>query len=152
MSIDWQVKTFDELSLSQLYAILKLRNEVFILEQKCYFPDIDNNDQHALHLFAINAQSTVAAYCRLLPPSLSHEQVSIGRVVTNPEMRKLELGKELVKRGIVESHRLFPGQTIAIGAQVYLLSFYESFGFIQLGESHLEDGIAHIKMILKSGL
>ena len=73
MSIDWQVKTFDELSLSQLYTILKHRNEVFILEQKCYFLDLDNNDQHALHLFAINAQSTVAANCKLLAPSLSHE-------------------------------------------------------------------------------
>ncbi len=146
MSVSWQAKTFDELALSQLYAILKLRNEVFVIEQRCYFPDIDNYDQHAMHLFATDAQNTIAAYCRILPPGSTYEQASIGRVVINPKLRKLGLGKELVRRGIVECRRLFPGQTIAIGAQVYLLSFYESLGFTRLGDNYLEDGIAHAKM------
>lgn len=129
----------------QLYAILQLRNAVFVVEQACVFQDADDKDQGSYHLMGFDGD-TLVAYTRLLPPGLGYEQMSIGRVVTAPTARRFGAGKELMKRSIETLYALFGNGSIKIGAQLYLKRFYESFGFYQVGASYLEDGIAHIYM------
>ena len=144
----WTIKKFDELTLDELYRILQLRNEVFVVEQNCVYNDIDGKDQPAWHLMAIE-DDKVVAYTRILPPGLSYNDPSIGRVVTTPSKRRSGLGKELMKRSIEACEKHFGKTSITLSAQVYLQSFYESLGFIVVGEQYLEDGIPHIKMSRK---
>ena len=144
--INWFCKSFQTLSPSELYSILQLRNEVFIVEQNCVYQDCDDKDIQSYHLMAWQ-QNKLIAYTRLMPPGVSYEQISIGRVVTSPSVRGKNIGKELMKRSIAEVHSLFGNTAIKIGAQFYLKLFYESLGFIQVSEIYLEDGIDHIKML-----
>jgi ElaA protein len=144
--ITWHCKAFQTLSPSELYCILQLRNEVFIVEQKCIYQDCDDKDPQSYHLMGWQ-QNKLIAYTRLIPAGLSYEQISIGRVVTSPLVRRKNIGKELMKKSIEEVHSLFGKTPIKIGAQFYLKLFYESFGFKQVSEIYLEDGIDHIKMI-----
>lgn len=146
MSIQWILKKFEELSPSQLYAILQLRNEVFVVEQSCVFQDADDKDQDSYHLMGFYNNKLVA-YTRLLPKGLAYEQASIGRVVTSPTVRRSGAGKELMQKSIEASHMLFGKQPLKIGAQLYLKKFYESFGFQQISDVYLEDGIEHIYML-----
>lgn len=139
-------KSFEELTPRELYAIIKLRNEVFVVEQQCIFQDADDKDQYCHHLMLWN-DNTLAAYARLVPAGISYPEVSIGRIVTAPAFRKQSLGKRLVTAAIEKSQELFGTQPIKIGAQLYLLHFYESFGFKQSGFIYLEDGIEHIEML-----
>ena len=144
--IDWSLKTFDELSAKEMYEILKLRSEVFVVEQNCVFLDMDDRDQLAHHLQGrINGQ--LAAVVRILPPGLAYDEPSIGRVVSSPLFRRKGVGIELMKKAIEETLSLYGQVAIKIGAQLYLKKFYESFGFIQCSETYLEDDIPHIKMI-----
>lgn len=146
MQIDWQLKTFDELTPHQLYAILHLRNEVFVVEQNCVFQDADNNDQYARHLMGWYHQQLIA-YTRLVPAGTIYQQASIGRVVTSPQVRHMGVGKILLQQSIETIYQLFGKVDIKIGAQLYLKKFYESFGFAQISNVYMEDGIEHIYML-----
>lgn len=146
MQIQWMLKKFEELTPYQLYALLQLRNEVFVVEQHCVFQDADNRDQNSYHLMGFNNNKLIA-YTRLIRPGEMYDQASIGRVVTSPSARRSGAGKELMKQSIDAAYNLFGVQPIKIGAQLYLKKFYESFGFEPAGEVYLEDGIEHIYMI-----
>ncbi len=145
-NIKIKVKDFDALSLSELYELLKLRSEVFVVEQNCVYQDIDGKDQKSKHLMLFEADR-LAAYCRLLPPGLSFSECSIGRVISAPEFRGKGYGQLLMQAAIEQMNTLFPQQNIRIGAQAYLQKFYESFGFKQDSDIYLEDGIPHMEMI-----
>jgi ElaA protein len=149
MELNWQLQKFDMLTPAQLYAILRLRSEVFVVEQQCVYLDCDNKDAGALHLAAWHKEKPLA-YTRLLPAGYYFTEPSIGRVVTAPEARGIKLGRELMQRSIEACHQHFGKQSIRIGAQLYLKKFYESLGFVQAGEVYLEDGIEHIEMVLPS--
>ena len=143
----WAIKSFQELSVSELYSILQLRTEVFVVEQNCVFQDMDNKDAKCFHLMCWENEKLIA-YTRLVPANVSFKEVSIGRVVSSPSVRGRGIGKLLMEKSIQETDRLFGKQNIRIGAQYYLLDFYKSFGFEPTGEIYLEDNIEHIEMIL----
>lgn len=147
MNIEFHLKYFDDLSPQELYSILQLRNEVFVVEQNCVFQDADDKDQKCYHLMGTKNEKLLA-YTRLVPPGWIYEEASIGRVVTSPNARRENLGKELMKKSIDAIYDLFGKVDIKIGAQKYLKKFYESFGFKQVSDVYLEDGIEHIYMIL----
>ena len=147
MPVHWLCKPFNELTVYELYAILRLRSEVFVVEQKCAFLDADNKDQYSHHLMCWE-DGLLVACSRLVPEARAFREPSIGRVVTSPEKRKSGLGKGLMSHSINHCYKLFGKQTIRIGAQLYLKVFYESFGFKQEGDVYDEDGIAHIEMVL----
>ena len=144
----WTLKPFDELTAGELYNILQLRNEVFIVEQTCPYQDMDNKDLYAFHLMGMK-ENKLLAYSRLLAPGISYSESSIGRVVSSPAARKTGMGKRLMEESIFQIKNLFQTDTIRIGAQLYLKNFYESFGFIQEGDTYLEDNIPHIIMLRK---
>jgi ElaA protein len=145
--ITWRCKFFSELSNAEVYKILQLRNEVFIVEQNCVYQDCDNKDFKAWHLCAWNEENLVA-YTRLFDKGISYpDAASIGRVLTAPAFRGQNLGKELMLHSIKKIGELFGETTIRISAQLYLKRFYESFSFVQKGGVYLEDGIEHICMI-----
>ncbi|MEO6039810.1 MAG: GNAT family N-acetyltransferase, partial [Saprospiraceae bacterium] len=140
---------FDQLSLDQLYAVLALRQEVFIVEQHCPYLDCDGKDQMSWHLLGRDEAGQLACYTRLLPLGAAYtDYPSIGRVVTAPAARGTGAGKQLMERSIAECRELFGPVPIKIGAQSYLLKFYEGFGFRSTGEEYLEDGIPHTKMVM----
>ncbi|HMK03792.1 MAG TPA: GNAT family N-acetyltransferase [Ferruginibacter sp.] len=147
MDIEWTFKKFAELNSKELYTILKLRNEVFVIEQDCIYQDADDKDQLSWHLMGWDGKN-LAAYTRIIPPGISYEQASIGRVVTSPRYRKTGLGRTLMQVSIARTFDQFNTHEIKIGAQVYLTKFYGSLGFRQYSEPYLEDGIPHIEMIL----
>lgn len=146
MSLNWVLKKFDELTVQELYAILCLRNEVFVVEQNCIYQDADQKDQHCYHLAGWKDDKLVA-YTRLLPPGLSYTEPSIGRVVTSPSARGSGLGRDLMEVSIAKVFYLFGQQPIRISAQVYLTQFYISLGFVPMSEEYDEDGIPHIEMV-----
>jgi ElaA protein len=146
MQIQWLLKKFEELTPYQIYTILQLRNEVFVIEQNCVFQDADDKDQNSFHLMG-SYNNKLVAYTRLVPPGEIYEQPSIGRVVTSSSVRGSGVGKELMQQSINAVHRLFGIQPIKIGAQLYLKKFYASLGFEQTSNVYLEDGIEHIYMI-----
>jgi ElaA protein len=146
--INWILKPFSELTPKELYSILQLRNEVFIVEQNCPYLDLDNKDLKSWHLMGID-EDKLMAYSRLLAPGISYSESSIGRIVSSPSVRKTGMGKKLVEESINQIKNLFNTDTIRIGAQLYLKSFYESFRFVQDGEIYLEDNIPHIIMLRK---
>lgn len=143
---EWSLKKFNELTALEVYEILKLRSEVFVVEQNCVFLDMDDKDQFSYHLQGrINGE--LAAVVRILPPGLSYEEPSIGRVVSSPKFRRQGVGIELMQTAIQKTIALHGNVAIKIGAQLYLKKFYESFGFQQCSDSYMEDDIPHIKMI-----
>jgi ElaA protein len=142
----FSLKPFELLTPFELYAIIQLRNEVFVVEQNCVFQDADNKDQKSMHLLFWKNNDLVS-YCRLLPPGLDYKEMSIGRVVSAPSYRKTGAGRQLIAEAIQVIHQQFGSGPIRIGAQCYLIKFYASFGFIEEGEMYLEDGIEHIEMV-----
>jgi len=147
MQLDWILKKFEELTSTELYAILQLRNEVFVVEQNCPYQDADDKDQKSLHFMGW-AGDTLAAYTRIIPQGISYTQSSIGRVVTSPKYRKSGLGKILMQLSIDNTLQQFNCSEIKIGAQLYLKKFYENLGFTQCSGVYLEDNIPHIEMLL----
>jgi ElaA protein len=146
----WTLKTFSDLTNLEVYQILQLRNEVFIVEQNCPYQDCDEKDFKAHHLCAWQ-QDHLVAYARLLPPGIAYPgYASIGRVLTAKSIRRQNLGNELMRRAVREIYTLFGRVEIAISAQYYLKNFYESFRFVQTGEVYLEDDIPHVRMELSS--
>ncbi len=139
-------KAFDALTPHELYEMLRLRSEVFVVEQNCVFLDMDNRDQACMHLL-LYKEGTLAATARLVPAGLAYTEMSIGRIVTSPAVRGTGMGKVIVKAAIALCFELYGNGPIKIGAQLYAKKFYESFGFEQSGEVYDEDGIDHIHMI-----
>ncbi len=146
-----EVKTtcvpFKDLTNSDLYELLKLRSAVFVVEQDCVFPDMDDCDQKAMHVL-LKVADELVAYARLLPAGLKYDGVSIGRVVTAASVRRDGYGKVLMQESIKHCQRLWPESTIKISAQQYLEDFYKGFGFTTESEPYFEDGILHIEMHL----
>ena len=145
MGLDWKYNAFDELSTSELYAILQLRNAVFVVEQECVYQDADNKDEDSLHMTGWDDKHIVA-YCRNLPPGISYMEASIGRVVVSPGYRNSGYGRELMKLAVVFALERFKCKIITIGAQLYLKEFYKALGFVQISKTYLEDNIPHIEM------
>ncbi|MGA1379680.1 MAG: GNAT family N-acetyltransferase [Chitinophagaceae bacterium] len=145
MEIRWTLQQFSELTNSDLYELLKLRSAIFVVEQNCVFPDMDDKDYSSYHLCGWDNDKLVA-YTRLLPPGLAYENCSIGRVVTAASVRRQGVGRLLMKKSIEACQQLFSSRDIEIGAQLYLEQFYGSFQFKREGEVYLEDGIDHIHM------
>jgi len=144
----WQLKTFQELTVFQLYEILKLRSEIFVVEQNCVYQDIDNKDFKAYHFF-LEKNNQIIAYTRLFKPGDYYKEAAIGRVVVKKNKRKTGLGHELIKKSIQQTEKIAGKTPIKIGAQVYLKRFYEYHGFCKISEEYLEDGIPHIYMLYK---
>jgi ElaA protein len=141
------LKYFDDLTPTELYDVLQLREEVFNLEQNCLYKDLDDKDRHCWHLL-LYQDGKLAAYARLVPEGVSYTgYTSIGRVVSSPVFRRDGLGRQLMQEAVDQTLHLFPGFPLKIGAQAYLQKFYESFGFVLTGDPYIEDGIPHIHMI-----
>ena len=147
MKLIWTTKTLDELSTLALFDILKLRQSVFVVEQECAYPDIDDTDSAAQHLCGYNESGALLAYARLIKPGVSYPEASIGRVVISASARGLRLGEALMQQALLEMARLFPNQVIKIGAQEHLEKFYTSLGFERSSAMYIEDGIPHIHML-----
>lgn len=145
--ITWVCKPFNELSPHELYAILQLRNQVFVVEQNCVFQDADNKDQACYHLMGWQ-QENLMAYTRLVPPGVVYTEASIGRVVTAITGRGSGFGRQLMQQSVIVCRKLFGNTAIRIGAQLYLKEFYCSLGFVPTGGIYPEDGIDHIQMLL----
>ncbi|RFZ90743.1 GNAT family N-acetyltransferase [Mucilaginibacter conchicola] len=146
MQLRYIIKPFNELTTTELYALLRLRAEVFVVEQNCVYLDLDGKDQQSYHLLYY-ADDELAAYTRLVPAGVSFDEISIGRVITSPRHRGIGLGKQLIDASIEGCYKKFGRQPIRIGAQLYLLKFYQSFGFVEQSEVYDEDGIPHIEMV-----
>jgi len=144
--INWQLKRFDELDIHSLYALLKLRCDVFVVEQDCPYPDLDNIDQNALHILGWR-DSELVSYLRLFIPDSTVNEVKIGRVVTLESARRGGIGKELMCQGIAASETHFPTHNIRISAQVHLHDFYHALGFNKASEPYQEDGLPHMAML-----
>jgi ElaA protein len=150
MNINWSLKEFAELTPFELYYILRLRAEVFVVEQECAYQDVDDKDLKGYHLMGLSDDGKLITYCRLLPAGISYDEMSIGRVVCCPTIRGGGLGRELMKEAIERITALFGSKDIRIGAQLYLKKFYEDFGFVAEGEVYIEDGIPHVHMLRKA--
>ncbi len=146
MALQWNLKKFDELSNKELYRILKLRMEVFVLEQECLYPELDDKDFACLHLWA-EQEGSILAYTRLVPPGLSYPQASIGRVIVAEQARGTGLSQQLMISSIESVAKEFGVNDIQIGAQFHLKSFYEKLGFEQVSDPYPDYGILHIDMI-----
>jgi ElaA protein len=144
------VKTFEELNTTELYNILRLRAEVFVVEQDCVYQDLDGKDKNALHVIGTN-NAKIIAYTRIFAAGLYYDIASIGRVVVAKEERRYGYGKVIVEASLEAVKEHFKEETIKISAQEYLKNFYNKLGFKELGEGYLEDGIPHIAMI-KNGV
>jgi ElaA protein len=141
-------KTFEKLSPDELYRILQLRSQVFVVEQACIYLDADGKDRDCLHVLGYENEegSELAAYARLVPAGYFHDEPAIGRVLTSPAHRKAGYGRQLMSYSISETLHHFHTKTIVISAQHYLEAFYTSLGFETNSEVYLEDNIPHIKM------
>ncbi len=146
MGEKWQIKQFNELSTRELYQILQLRNEVFVVEQNCVYQDADGKDYVAYHLF-LEKDNQIIAYARLFKSGAYFDKASIGRVVVHPDYRKQNLGQKLMQKALRFMTETLKEATIEISAQTYLLKFYNDLGFKEKGEVYLEDGLPHIRMI-----
>lgn len=147
--ITWQWLSFDALSRTQLYEVLRLRSEVFVVEQNCVFLDMDGLDSQAMHLLGFRAEELVA-YVRCFPLGIAFDEASIGRVVTRQSARGGGLGHLLMAEAIRALQQQWGVQPIRIGAQAHLQSFYERHGFADVGRPYVEDGIDHIEMVRQS--
>jgi ElaA protein len=145
MTIEWKIKPFEALSVHELYNMLKLRSEIFVVEQNCVYLDLDGKDKFALHLFA-EYDNKIVAHARLFKEGISFDNASIGRVVVDANYRDRKWGHDLMREAIAGIKQHFNQSKITIGAQLYLKKFYESHGFVQTSEMYLEDDIPHIEM------
>jgi len=140
-------RAFHELSVDELYAILRLRQEVFVVEQACAYLDCDDHDQRSIHLFA----DDLTAYARVLPPGEKFAEASLGRVITAKRARRTGGGRAIVKRALEVIEQRFGRVPVRISAQSYLARFYGELGFVREGDEYLEDGIPHLEMVRPAG-
>lgn len=145
MTPRWEIRRFNELSVLQLYAVLHLRSEVFVVEQNCVYQDIDGKDTKAMHIIGEYDGKTVA-YARIFKSGDYFDQASIGRVVVDANYRDKKWGHELMREAIAAITKYFGTTPITISAQLYLQKFYEQHGFLKTSEMYLEDDIPHIEM------
>ena len=146
MDLHIRVKKFSELKLTELYDILQLRSEVFVVEQDCVYQDIDGKDSEALHVIG-SKNGQIVAYTRCFSPGYYFEEAAIGRVVVKDSERKYGYGHEIMKASAKAIQDHFKTTNIKLSAQQYLIKFYESHGYQTTGEGYLEDGIPHIAMV-----
>ena len=150
-SLDWKLMALNQMTVPQLYEMLQLRTEVFVVEQNCVFQDMDGADDQAVHLLGsqnIPGQGEqLVAYARLFPAGVKFAEASIGRVVTRGSARGAGLGHVLIQQAIAAVHSLWGEQAIRIGAQAQLKSFYSQQGFVDVGVPYVEDGIDHLEMV-----
>ncbi len=142
----WKIKKFESLTTHELYQILQLRNEVFVVEQDCVYQDADGKDERAFHLF-LKKENQIIAYARLFKSGAYFDKASIGRVVVHPDFRKQNLGKKLMQKALQFITETLKEMTIEISAQTYLIKFYNDLGFKETSKVYLEDGLPHIRMI-----
>lgn len=147
-NIVWKIKSFDEFTVPELYAVLKARIDVFVIEQNCPYPDLDNYDQKAVHIWA-EENGDILAYCRVFDKGIKYDETSIGRVLTTEKARGKSLGKQLIQYAVEVIENRFHTTKVRISAQDYLLRFYAGFGFEDTGKKYLEDDIPHTEMIRK---
>lgn len=143
----FKLKSFKELTVHELYDALKLRQDVFIIEQNSIYEDLDRKDQQSKHVLGF-LDDTLIAYSRILPPGLSYLEASIGRIITSPSVRGKNLGRELVRYSIDTCRTLYPDSAIRISAQQHLQKFYGEFGFRTISEPYDDGGILHVEMLL----
>lgn len=150
MQNNYKISEWEYLSRDELYACLRLRIDVFVVEQDCPYPELDGKDQHSLHLFAENKEiskgKSVIAYLRIVKPGISYEEPSIGRVATAKFARGKGVGKEIMQKALKECANRWPNSGVRISAQEYLVKFYEDLGFKVCSEPYLEDDIPHVQM------
>ncbi|MFV5694143.1 GNAT family N-acetyltransferase [Flavobacterium sp. LB3P122] len=146
MALEWKIKPFEALTVHELYDILKLRSEIFVVEQNCVYLDLDGKDKMALHLFG-EFEGKIVAHARLFKAGISFDNASIGRVTVDANYRNRKWGHELMREAIAGIFLHFDESKITIGAQLYLKKFYESQGFVKTSEMYLEDDIPHIEML-----
>ena len=147
MGLSLHKKRFDELTTQELYELLRIRTDVFVVEQNCVYQDMDYDDQPAIHLWLTDAEERIVALCRVCPAGTHMEEVSIGRVITTE--RGKGYGKQIMLAGIEAAKEHFGSKRIDIEAQKYAKGFYEQVGFRQSSEPFILDGIPHIKMTWK---
>lgn len=145
MELKWKIKPFEALTVNELYDLLKLRSQIFVVEQNCVYLDIDGKDKVALHLIGVY-NDKIVAYARLFDSGISFDNASIGRVVVDADYRDRKWGHNLMLEAIAGIKSSFDKDKITIGAQLYLKKFYENHGFVQTSEMYLEDDIPHIEM------
>lgn len=145
--MDWKTYRFDDFTARELYGVLKLRVDVFVVEQNCPYPELDNLDQQSIHLL-YRENGEVLAYARLVPAGVKYELPSIGRVIVRDDARGRGLAKQLLERSIDYIVGEWQAQAIQLQGQVYLQEFYQSFGFQPISDSYDEDGIPHVDMKL----
>jgi ElaA protein len=153
MKVTWELKSFGQLGNLELYEMLALRERVFIVEQKCPYPDCDGKDLDALHLLgrlADPGSSKIVAYLRILKPGVRYAEASIGRVVVAPEFRRMNLGRALTTQGLGAIRNHLGPIAVRISAQAYLEKFYSEFGFVRVGGQYMEDWIPHVEMLRPS--
>lgn len=146
MKLEFKLKRFNELSVAELYSLLQLRSEVFVVEQNCVYQDIDGKDEKALHLLG-EMDGKIVAYSRLFKATDYFTNASIGRVIVAEQFRSQKWGHDLMQNAISAIENEFGKQPITISAQLYLKEFYQNLGFQQVSETYLEDGIPHIEML-----
>lgn len=142
------IKTFEALTTRELYAILKERTAIFVVEQNCAYPEVDGKDLRAYHLYK-EENGEIIAYLRILPPGVSYKELSIGRVLVKRHYRGQQLAQQLVAAALQYIHEELNETTVKIQAQHYLRNFYGSFGFEAISETYLEDDIPHVDMLLQ---
>ncbi len=148
MRMNWKIKTFDELTTNELYAILRERVDIFVVEQQCAYRELDNFDQSSYHIYACDGKE-IAAYARILPSGTAYPELSIGRVLVKESYRGRGLAVELMKRALDFIREELKEKVVRLQAQEYLLSFYGSLGFEKISEVYLDEGIPHADMLLK---
>jgi ElaA protein len=146
--IQYQFKTFESLSIQELYVIMQVRNDVFVYEQHCYYQDLDDKDQACIHVLGWNEQQKLVAYCRILPPGLTYPTHSIGRVLVISAYRKQQLGRALMQKTLDYILSTYGKVPLTIEAQLYLQAFYESLGFVRTSDVFDDAGIDHVEMKL----
>jgi ElaA protein len=144
--LQWRCLTFEQLSTQDLYAVLQLRSEVFVVEQNCVFQDMDGSDAQALHLLGEQGGALVA-YARCFGPGIKYSEASIGRVITRGSLRGTGAGHVLMREALRVCHSHWPSAPVRIGAQARLQDFYREHGFEPASGLYLEDGIDHIEML-----
>ncbi len=147
-NIVWKIKKFDEFTVPELYNVLKARIDVFVVEQNCPYPDLDNYDQKAVHIWA-EENGEVLANCRIFDKRIKYSEASIGRVLTTEKARGKKLGKQLIQYALDAIEARFHTSEVRISAQDYLLKFYGEFGFKDTGKKYLEDDIPHTEMLYR---
>ena len=149
--LSYECLPFDKLNLDQLYRMLQLRQEVFIVEQDCPYLDADDKDLDSFHVLGYDEYGKLQAYTRLIPKGTSYKgYTSIGRVITSSAIRGKNQGKLLMQYSIDKCLEIWPHESIKISAQTYIVKFYNDLGFLAVGDEYLEDNIPHVAMIRKS--